>query len=85
MSNLHLLQPGWVTIGKGVHDLPDRNAKGAEPVQDGSGKATHSRKLGRDVKGVQVNASTRNQNRRKKMWEKEEKGDSGQCINEKPK
>ena len=62
MSNLHLLQPGWVTVGKGVHDLPDRNAKRAEPVQDGSGKTTHGGKLGRDVKGVQVNASTRNQN-----------------------
>merc|ERR1719234_1670793 len=31
-SHLHLLQPGRVTVGKGVHDLPDCDAKRAEPV-----------------------------------------------------
>merc|ERR1712172_261145 len=45
-SHLHLLQPGWITVGKGVHDLPDGDAKRAEPVQNASGKATHGRKLG---------------------------------------
>merc|ERR1712181_92335 len=53
-SHLHLLQPVWVTVGKGVHDLPDCNAKGAESMQDWSGKSTHGRKFGRDVEGVQI-------------------------------
>ena len=70
MSNLHLLQPGWVTVGKGVHDLPDRDAKGAEPVQDRSGEPTHGSKLRRDVEGVQVNASTRNQNKKRRKRKK---------------
>ena len=59
-SHLHLLQPGGVTVRKGVHDLPDGDAKGAEPVQDGSGEAPHGGELGGDVEGVQVDASTRN-------------------------
>ena len=59
-SHLHLLQPGGVTVRKGVHDLPDGDAKGAEPVQDGSGEAPHGGELGGDVERVQVDASTRN-------------------------